>query len=463
VQLVIGSHLWVPRTASSPAVFEALLAWATARYVFDNPAYWDARKHRRPCRHLPRTMAVVHLDDAGLTLPRGAGLDLKKWLAAHAPGEPIEVVDQRSAPPLTTPVQLTAELRGYQSEAVEQAVLRRDGVLVAPTGSGKTLMALAIAARLQVRTLVVVHTRTLLDQTCASMARHLGIEAGRLGGGRDDLRELTVATVQTLVRRPPAELADYFGLVILDEAHHCPAATFTDVMQRFSARWRLGLTATPERADRLHPLMYAALGPELARLRPIALVDEGAILAPLVRPVLTHFRAARVRDRGRLLTRLCLDGHRNDLIARTIAASRGHRSLVLSERVEHCATLTGLLRALGVPAQALTGKLAVEDRERVLADFRAGPPSVLVATTSLVGEGFDCPELDTLFLASPTGNATRATQALGRVLRPAPGKTAPQVYDFVDSQTPALERAWRKRVTIYRRHQAEFGEPLGGS
>ena len=119
-------------------------------------------------------------------------------------------------------------------------------------------------------------------------------------------------------------------------------------------------------------------------------------------------------------------------------------------------TLAALLQASGVPAHVLTGKLAADERGQVLTAFRDGTKSVLVATSSLVGEGFDCPELDTLYLASPTGNATRATQALGRVLRPSPGKTAPMVYDLVDSQTPALERAWRKRVSVYRRHQAEF-------
>ena len=154
------------------------------------------------------------------------------------------------------------------------------------------------------RTLILVHTRTLLEQTRAAVATHLGIDAGQVGAGREDMRDVTVATVQSLVRRDLEAWCPHFGLVILDEAHHCPASTFTDVLQRFSARWRLGLTATPERADRLHPLMYATLGPELARLRPTDMVSEGAILAPVVIPVPTLFRAGRVRDRGRLLTRL---------------------------------------------------------------------------------------------------------------------------------------------------------------
>ena len=123
---------------------------------------------------------------------------------------------------------------------------------------------------------------------------------------------------------------------------------------------------------------------------------------------------------------------------------------------EHHDRLLNSLRNIAGPAHVLTGKLAADERGQVLTAFRDGTKSVLVATSSLVGEGFDCPELDTLYLASPTGNATRATQALGRVLRPSPGKTAPMVYDLVDSQTPALERAWRKRVSVYRRHQAEF-------
>jgi superfamily II DNA or RNA helicase len=459
ITLTIDTHLTLTSPPCPPEVFAALRTWATERYVLENPLYWQARLHRRPCKHIPRQLVMATIEEERLVLPRGANLDLKKQLALLCPDELVTVVDHRAAPGLSQPVTLSVPLRHYQQVAVDQVALRRDGVVVAPTGSGKTMMAMGIIARLGLKALVVVHTRTLLDQTCAVIERTLGITPGRLGGGDDDVREVTVATVQTLSRRDPQVLRDAFGLVLLDEAHHCPAATFTDVLQGFAARHRVGLTATPERADELHPLMYATLGPELFRVKPGAMVDVGSLVAPVVVPVATSFRGGRVMDHGQMVTRLCDDPERNQEVVRTIQATRGRHALVLSERVQHCEELVQMLQERLIPAHLLVGHMAVEARQAAIAAFLTGPDAVLVATGSLLGEGFDCPDLDTLYLVVPSGNLTRTTQALGRVLRPSPGKPAPRVYDFVDALTPGLEKSFRKRLAVYARHRAEVQEP----
>jgi len=399
-------------------------------------------------------MELARCADDAIELPRGANRDLKRLLAEIAPELPVLVHDRRSAPPIA-PLQLTVALRPYQQAAVERATQLRDGVLIAPTGSGKTVMAMGLIARLQVRTLVLVHTRTLLTQTCEVIARCLGLQAGRIGAGQDDVRDITVATVQSFLRRDPEDLRDHFGLVLLDEAHHCPAATFTQVIQRFRARYRIGLTATPERADALHPLMYATLGPELYRVRPSEMVHQGSLCTASVLPVETTFEGGRVVDRGRMISRLCNDHQRNQDLASAIASSRGARSLVLSERVQHCHDLAALLCAAQVPTFVLVGAHSEQDRERTLQAFLGTPRAVLVATGALVGEGFDCPDLDTLYLAVPSGNTTRTTQALGRILRPHATKATARVFDFVDAATPGLRRTLQKRIAVYRRHQAD--------
>lgn len=460
ITLTIDTHLTLTAPPCPAETFAALRTWAQERYVLENPLYWQARQNRRPCKHIPRQLVLADIGDDRLVLPRGANLDLKKQLTTLVPGEPIAIVDHRAAPQLSQPVTLRVALRDYQQVAVDQVALRRDGVVVAPTGSGKTMMAMGIIARLGLRALVVVHTRTLLDQTCAVIERTLGITPGRLGGGDDEVRDVTVATVQTLARRDPQQLRDAFGLVLLDEAHHCPATTFTEVLQGFSARHRVGLTATPERADQLHPLMYAALGPELFRVKPGAMVDVGSLVAPIVVPVQTSFRGGRVMEHGQMVTRLCEDPERNQEVVRTIQATRGRHALVLSERVQHCEELVRMLQKRRVPAHLLVGHMAVEARQAAVAEFLQGPDAVLVATGSLLGEGFDCPDLDTLYLVVPSGNLTRTTQALGRVLRPSPGKPAPRVYDFVDALTPGLEKSFRKRLAVYARHRAVVREAV---
>lgn len=458
LELHIAERLHVPAAGCPPELFGKLRAWAEERYVLDNPAYWQAREHRRPCAHLPRTLALATWDDEGVTLPRGANRELKKWLAENAPEVPITVVDHRAAP-VAGGMALRVELRPYQQEAVDRVAVQREGVVVAPTGSGKTVIAMGIVARLGLRALIVVHTRTLMDQTCAVVERTLGVPCGRLGGGQDEVRDVTVATVQTLVRRDPEQWKDLFGLVILDEAHHCPASTFTEVLQRFPARYRVGLTATPERADRLHPLMYATLGPELLRIKPAQMVRQGSLCTARVTPVATSFHGGRLVDRTKMISKLCEDVRRNDEVVATVVATRGRRALVLSERVEHCETLVERLRGHGLGAWLLVGKLDAGARQAALEGFLQSDSGILVATTSLVGEGFDCPELDTLYLVVPSGNATRVTQALGRVLRPQVGKSA-RVYDFVDAATPALARSFRSRIAVYKRHDAVVDAPL---
>ena len=134
----------------------------------------------------------------------------------------------------------------------------------------------------------------------------------------------------------------------------------------------------------------------------------------------------------------------------SVQAHRGERSLVLSDRVEHCRLLGGALAAAGIPVAVLTGDLAKEVREQVLGRFVSGEITVLVATTALVGEGFDLPAIDTVFLTTPNGNVARTTQALGRALRPSAGKTAGRIVDFVDAQVPLLRNQARKRAGVYR-------------
>jgi superfamily II DNA or RNA helicase len=424
----------------------AAMARLEARFTYDNPVYWDARRYRRPCRHIPRQIVLFEAAaDGAVSVPRGARPDVVAALA----GLPVTFVDRTVLPAASIP-DLNGRLRDYQEAAVAAATMAREGVIQAPTGSGKTVVAAALAARLKTPTLILVHTSVLLEQTAERIRDFLGIEPGRVGGGSESWDTVTVAMVQTLLRRDLAPVRDRFGLVILDEAHHCPAETFKSVVQRFAARYRIGLTATPTRKDRLHPVLFDVVGPIMHRVAPRTLVAAGSIAPSEVVEVITGFKGVFRNNYGALINRLVRDPARNALILDAVVAHRGARALVLSERVRHCEALTAALVARGIPAEVLTGKMSRDARDAVLARFVEGRTEVLVSTPAMVGEGFDLPAIETVFLTVPNGNVAKTTQVLGRALRPHAGKLAGRIVDFVDAEVSLLANQYKRRARVYR-------------
>lgn len=446
MRLIVRERLLLEGIDSSDPAHAVLVEGLRERFTYDNPVYWTARRYRRPCRHLEKRIDLFAADgDGAVSLPRGA----RDWIVRRVGPDALVLDDRTSAPPADLP-DFRGDLRDYQDAAVRAAIAARDGVLQAPTGSGKTVVACALAARLKTRTLIVVHTSVLLEQTAERVRSFLGFDPGVVGAGRDDWRDITVAMVQTLQRRDIASLRDAFGLVILDECHHCPAETFKSLIQRLAARWRIGLSATPTRKDRLHPVLFDVVGPIVHAVTPKSLVADGSIAPSEVVEVRTAFKGAYRNNYGRLVNRLANDPARNALVVESILLHRGERSLVLSDRVDHCRLLAVALAGKGVAVGILTGELSRDAREEVLGRFASGEVATLVATCALVGEGFDLPAIDTVFLTTPNGNVARTTQALGRALRPAAGKVSGRIVDFVDSEVPLLVSQARKRARVYR-------------
>ena len=425
------------------AIMDRLLG----RFTFDNPLYWDARRNRRPCRNIPRKILLCSVESDGTTTcPRGASGEVNRLVGAQ--GGPV--VDA-TALPHREPLPFKGSLRDYQELAVEAALREKQGVIQAPTGSGKTVIAMALAARVETPVLMVVHTSVLFEQTAQRIREFLGTEPGLVGGGHDEPGDVTVAMVQTLMRRDLAPWARRFGMVILDEAHHCPAETFKTVVQQFHGRYRFGLTATPKRKDRLHPVLFDVVGPIVHEVKPGTLLASGSIARAEVVEVETGYRGRyRRNDYQSLINRLVKNRDRNVLVLDSIGRYHRERSLVLTERVQHGKMLAEELRRRGMKAEAMTGDMAKDRRVDVLDRFRDGRVELLVSTVALVGEGFDLPAIDAVFLTVPNGSPGKTTQALGRALRPHAGKKSGRIVDFVDVQVPLLRNQFKRRARVYR-------------
>lgn len=423
-----------------------------SRLTIENPKWVENERQGRWNGDTPRFLRLYQRTQTGLILPRGLLSQLKGM--CNRSGINYTLEDRRLALP-SIALGFTGTLRPFQQESVK-AMLKCDfGTLSAPTGSGKTVMALALIAERKQPALIVVHTKELLNQWMDRTAQFLSIpkkEIGVIGGGKWKIGEkITIGMVQTL-KNEADEVSPYIGHLIIDECHHCPSKTFTDVASTFDSKYMLGLSATPYRRDGLSKLIFWYVGDLVHEIKREDVVSTGSVLPFEVVTVETNFGTCfdPQLEYSNMLSELTKDDGRNSLIVKTaIANGHGKVSLLLTDRKAHAEDLQDLFRAHGVRADVLTGDFSAREREEIVARLNQGRITFLIATGQLVGEGFDCPALSNLFICSPIRFDGRLIQYLGRVLRPAPGKEKARVFDFVDSQIGVLRASAKARAQAF--------------
>lgn len=385
----------------------------------------------------------------GISVPRGATRALRSALAED--GLEPEFEDRRSRGSELS-ASAVADLRDYQEQGREALVSKLQGLVILPCGGGKTTLGVAAIAAAGKTALVVVHTEDLLRQWVATVNDKLGIAAGTIGGGKMRLGTVTVAIVDSLL--PLLDdlplFGECFGTVVVDEAHHAPAAQLSRALARLPARYRLGLTATPDREDGLGPAVEWLFGERLLTRTVDDLSARGWLTQPVVEAVKTEFRfdADRLLENKRqaaVSRALAHDHRRNEAIRQIVSADaeRGESVLVLTSRKDHVALLAC---AIG-DAAVITGDTG--EREETLRKFRAGETRVLIAT-QLADEGLDIPRLSRIVLAMPERARGKTVQRVGRLMRPHEGKE-PKLYDIVDASVPMLLSRWKTRRATYRK------------
>ena len=459
VHLRLDGGIGMSADELSPALYSTIKHAASVA----NPEFFDRQRRRQSTWNISRLVhAYEETMDGRLVVPRGL-LDTVSRVVEEA-GSSIELDDLRAdGEPITA--SFTATLSTAQQDAVADLAIHDLGVLVAPPGSGKTVMACSAIAQHAISTLILVDRKTLADQWRTQVQAVLGVTPGQLGGGRSKLTgAVDIAMLQTLASRDDLEATTgRYGFVVVDECHHIPAVAFERAARRISARRWLGLTATPYRRDRLDELIAFHLGPVRHTLVPpkTGTIDAAAEGRPDLRLVVhrTTFTDEAAADlsapRAIAALRRALAEHeaRNAQIVRDIdeALARRRNCLVLTERKAHVDLLAERLHARGHTPVVLMGGMGVKARTQAMAQLVAtdDQPILAIATGSFIGEGFDCPALDTLFLAAPVSFKGRIVQNVGRVMRVYPGKTTVEVHDYHDAEVPMLAAALGKRAPGY--------------
>ena len=438
---------------------EEMRAELIQRFQLANPKYVENQRMGRWNKGIPKVLRFFSRIGAdGIVVPRGYMRQL--ILTCRGKQEPLDIIDRRRKLPQVE-LAFHGKLKPFQQTAVETMLAKEFGTLSAPTGSGKTVMALHMVAARRQPTLVVVHTKDLAFQWIERINWFLGLakeQVGLIGAGQKRMgSHVTVAMVQSLYRCAQ-EVAPYIGHLVVDECHRTPSRTFTEAVTAFDSRFMLGLSATPWRRDRLSQLIFWHLGDLHHEVSKSHLVASGHILDVeiVVRP--TDFRPYYdpVNEYSKMLSELTCNDERNRLIAADVAREAGSNQdsggicLLLSDRKRHCETLQAILKHKhGLHAHLITGNFTVAQRREVIDDLKQGHVKILIATGQLIGEGFDHPDLSTLFLATPVRFSGRVLQYLGRILRPNQEMKRARVYDYVDIHVPTLVAAAKARQRVY--------------
>ena len=457
VELVIGDQIYVAKESLTPGLRNRLLRLA----AFQNPEFYRAQAMRLPTYDKPRIIDCAEDHPHHLGLPRGCLEEVKGVLSALKI-KPV-ISDKRFAGTALS-LSFVGELRADQQAAAKAMAAHDLGVLSATTAFGKTVIAAWLIAQRGVNTLVLVHRQQLLEQWIERLSAFLGLPAkaiGRIGGGRKKITgTLDVAIIQSLVRKGVVDdQVGAYGHLVVDECHHLSARSFELVARRAKARYVTGLSATVTRKDGHHPIIFMQCGP--VRYRVDARQQAAArpfTHAVFVRP--TSFQAPAMSEPDRrtefhlLYDALIADEARNQLICDDVigAVREGRFPLLLTERTEHLRDLAERLSPHIPQVITLQGGMSRKELQAATAHLTALPEiagRALLATGRYIGEGFDEPRLDTLFLALPVSWRGIIAQYVGRLHRLHEYKREVRVYDYADLNVPMLARMFDRRCQGY--------------
>ena len=468
VEIIKADKLYIPLKAVSAKVLNHLKRIA----AFKNPEFYSKQALRLSTYAIPRIISCFDITNEYLAMPRGCEDATRSFLNDNAV---TYTITDKTNHGNKISVSFQGEEREEQLEAINALLPYTNVILHATTAFGKTVTAAAIIARKKVNTLILVHSKALLKQWHDRLTEFLNIDypkheeknkrgrrkvfspIGCFDSSGNTLHGIIdIALIQSCLDEDGVKpfVQDY-GMVIVDECHHVSSITFEQVLMSIKVHTIYGLTATPIRKDGHQPIIFMQCGPIRFSTDVKSQMAKQSFDRFLI-PRFTSYNSI-LEDRLSIATLykyISEDEIRNNLIVEDIckAVNTGRTPIILTNRTAHVSVLAEKLNATIKNVISLTGAGTTREKREAMQRLQTIPDSeqlVIVATGKYVGEGFDYPRLDTLFLALPISWKGLLTQYAGRLHREYEGKKDVRIYDYIDIHEPICDSMYRKRLKGY--------------
>lgn len=468
IAITRSNGLYIPMAGLSAKVVNHLKRMA----AFKNPEFYAKLGMRLPTFNIPRIISCSEIVEDYLWLPRGCEESVFNFFNEN---DVKLTIEDKTNPGQSIEATFLGELRPEQATAIEELSKHRCGTIYAATAFGKTVTGIAMIAYKKVNTLILVHTKALLDQWRERLEQYIEVDFepeeqpkgrgrrkkfkkfGALSSIENSLNgKIDIALLQSCISDNEVKpFVRGYGMVIVDECHHAPAVSFERVLKDVNAKWVYGLTATPIRKDGHQPIIFMQCG-EIRYTADSKTQQEQQTFHRLLIPRFTTYRNIS-DDNGytAIAQSLSEDESRNHLIIDDVkkVLDEGRSPIILTGLTSHVDYLAEECRKICPNVIRLVGNDSAKAKRQEMERLKSIPdtePLVVVATGKYVGEGFDLPRLDTLMLVLPVSWKGLIAQYTGRLHRDHPGKSEVRIYDYIDLRVPICDSMYKKRLHGYK-------------